>query len=138
MSSGKRVTRSTLQVLPILAPRALSAVPARIWSQGEWERIRLGYRSRTMDEKWEIFAEGNTLFMHRSWTGYGIYEVSFVEANGGFGIAEGVVESEGDRYRPRSDELEGVMVELMIRSLLLGETVTELRGLSEKLWGSYR
>ncbi|MGH3382548.1 MAG: hypothetical protein ACRDP6_48255 [Actinoallomurus sp.] len=91
-----------------------------------------------MDEKWEIFAEGNTLFMHRSWTGYGIYEVSFVEAGGGFVIAEGVVESDRDRYRSRSDELECVMVELMMRSLLLGEAATELRGLSEKLWGSYR
>ncbi|GLY83364.1 hypothetical protein Airi02_012940 [Actinoallomurus iriomotensis] len=91
-----------------------------------------------MDEKWEIFAEGNTLFMHRSWTGYGIYEVSFVEANGGFGIAESVVESDRGRYRSRSDELECVMIELMMRSLLLGEAATELRGLSEKLWGAYR
>jgi hypothetical protein len=91
-----------------------------------------------MDEKWEIFAEGDVLFLHRSWTGFGIYEVSFTEANGGFRIAEGVVESDRDRYCSRSDELECVMVELMVRSLLLGEAATELRELSEKLWGPSR
>ncbi|MFB9832865.1 hypothetical protein [Actinoallomurus acaciae] len=84
-----------------------------------------------MDEKWDIFVEGGKLFMHRSWTGYGIYEVSFVGADGGVRIAEGVVESDESRYRSRSDEFDCVMVELLIRSLLLGEAATELR---TRLW----
>lgn len=88
-----------------------------------------------MDEKWNIFVEDDELFIHRSWTGHGIYRLSFTAVNGGVGIAEGVVESDGDRYRSRSDEFECVMVELLIRSILLGEEPTELR---EKLWGSPR
>ena len=120
------------QVVPISAPRALSVVPERVWSLEEWERIGLGYRSRDMDEKWNIFVEGAELFMHRSWTGLGIYQISFTAADGGFSIAEGVVESDRDRYRARSDEFECVMVELLIRSILLGEEPTELH---EKLWG---
>ena len=135
MSSGERVTRSAFRVAPISAPRALSVVPERVWSLEEWERIRLGYRSRDMDEKWNIFVEGDELFMHRSWTGLGIYQMSFTATNGGFRIAEGVVESDRDRYRARSDEFECVMVELLIRSILLGEEPTELR---EKLWGRSR
>jgi len=126
---------SAFRVLSISAPHALPALPARVWSQDEWELIRLGYRSRDMDEKWNIFVEGDELFMHRSWTGHGIYQVSFTAASGGFGIAEGVVESNRDRYRSRSDEFECVMIELLIRSLLLGEDPTELR---EKLWGPSR
>jgi hypothetical protein len=69
--------------------------------------------------------------MHRSWTGYGIHEVSFISAGGGVRIAEGIVESDGSRYRSRSDEFDCVMVELLIRSVLLGEAATELR---TKLW----
>ncbi|WP_433180673.1 hypothetical protein [Actinoallomurus sp. CA-150999] len=136
MFSAEPVTRSTLgRVFPIVAPRPLSAVPDRIWMDEEWERICIGYRARDMDEKWDIFAEGDRLFMHRSWTGYGIYEVSFVGAEGGVRISAGVVESDRDRYRSRSDEFDGVMLELLIRSVLLGEAATELR---EKLWGRSR
>lgn len=85
-----------------------------------------------MDEKWDIFAEGNQLFMHRSWTGYGIYELSFAEVDGGFQITTGVVESDSERYRSRSDEFDCLLIEALIRSVLLGDPATELR---EKLWG---
>ena len=133
MSSGERVTRSTLggQAFPILSPRPLPAVPERVWSQEEWERICLGWQARDMDEKWDIFAEDSKLFMHQSWTGYCIYEASFIGADGGVRITEGVVESDQSRYRSPSEEFDCVMVELLIRSILLGETATELR---RKLW----
>ncbi|MFG2193565.1 hypothetical protein [Streptomyces sp. NPDC048639] len=59
---------------------SLSLLPARVWSAAEWDRIRLGYRARGMDERWNVFAEGDRLFLHRSWTGHRIYEAVFAPA----------------------------------------------------------
>lgn len=48
----ERVLRSDLRRLaPIREPRALSEVPQRVWTNEEWERIRLGFRARDMDDR---------------------------------------------------------------------------------------
>ncbi|GLY85463.1 hypothetical protein Airi02_033920 [Actinoallomurus iriomotensis] len=105
----------------------MRAVPARIWSQEEWDRIQLGYQARSMDEKWDIFAEDGELFIHRSWTGYGIYQASFVASDGGFRISEAFVEADATRYRSRSDEFDVVLFELVVCGHLLHEECAELR-----------
>lgn len=83
-----------------------------------------------MDEKWNVFVEGDVLFMHRSWTGRGVYEVSFApapEAGRGRRIASAVVEADGERFRSRGDEFHCVMMELVISAIVLGEPAAELR-----------
>lgn len=81
-----------------------------------------------MDEKWNVFVEGDVLFMHRSWTGHGVYEVSFPSAAGsGRRIASAVVEADGERYRSMSDEYDRLMMELIISAIVLGEPAAELR-----------
>lgn len=81
-----------------------------------------------MDEKWNVFVEGDVLFMHRSWTGHGVYEVSFAPAAGrGRRIASAVVEADGERYRSRGDEYDCLMMELIISAIVLGEPAAELR-----------
>lgn len=58
-TNDERVTRSSFsdRLQRISAPRPLSLLPTRIWSDEEWERIQLGCCSRDMDEKWDVFAE---------------------------------------------------------------------------------
>lgn len=80
-----------------------------------------------MDEKWNVFTEGNVLFMHRSWTGHGVYEASFDPTTGGRRIASAVVEADRERYRGRGDEHDCLMLELIISAIILGEAATELR-----------
>ena len=46
-------------------------------SREEMQEIALGYRPMDMSDKWLAFMEGDRLFLHRSWTGHGIYEVRF-------------------------------------------------------------
>jgi len=103
MTADAPLTRESFRRLkPINTPRPLSQPPARVWSDEDWDRIRHGYRARDMDEKWNIFVEGDVLFMHRSWTGRGIYEASFAPADGGGRrIASVVVEGDRERYRSR-------------------------------------
>jgi hypothetical protein len=117
------------RVLPILMPLSMSLLPLRIWSDKDWQRIRQGYRSWDMDEKWNAFVEGDVAFVHRSWTGHGIFEASFVPCGrGGWRIAAAVVESDATRYRRSSEEYDRVILELVVSAIVLGEPATELRG----------
>ncbi|GCD99110.1 hypothetical protein EHYA_06822 [Embleya hyalina] len=81
-----------------------------------------------MDEKWNVFVEGDVLFMHRSWTGHGIYEASFAPViGGGVRITSAVVESDRENYRSMGDEYDRLMMELIIGAIVLGEPAADLR-----------
>jgi hypothetical protein len=106
----------------------MAELPARVWRDHEWARIKLGYAARGMDEKWNVFVEGQTAFLHRSWTGNGIYEASFaVVDDGGWRICAAAVESEPARHRNRSDRRDRVMLELVLSAIVLGEPAADLR-----------
>jgi hypothetical protein len=73
MSETPAVTRASLgETFPIIAPVPMTLLPARVWTAEQWERIKRGYRARSMDEKWDVFAESQVAFLHRSWTGRGV------------------------------------------------------------------
>lgn len=51
MTSSSSVTRSSLQgLVPMEDPQPLTDLPTRVWDDDEWERIKLGYAPRDMDE----------------------------------------------------------------------------------------
>ncbi|MET8210552.1 hypothetical protein ABZT51_31885 [Streptomyces sp. NPDC005373] len=76
-----------------------------------------------MAEKWDVFAEGNVVFLHRSWTGNGFVEAIFAPVDdGGWRVAQAVVERDQDRYRGKDDQYDCLMLELV-----LGEPAQELR-----------
>jgi hypothetical protein len=134
MTADAPLTRASFRRLhPVITPQQLPHLPDRVWTDEDWDRIRCGYRARDMDEKWNVFAEGDVLFLHRSWTGRGIYEATFAPvAGGGRKIASAVVESDADRYRSRGDEFDRLMLELVISAIVLGEPADGLRaGLRE-------
>nr|WP_203730015.1 hypothetical protein [Streptomyces sp. SID12501] len=109
------------------APRPVSQLPGRVWTDGDWDRIRRGYRARDMDEKWNVFVEADVVFMHRSWTGRGVYEVSLAPVAGGRRITSAVVEADGERVRKMGDEYDCLMMELIISAIVLGESAADLR-----------
>lgn len=124
MPADAPVTRSSFHVpiSPISAPQALVELPRRVWSDEEWERTRRGLMSGSMDEKWDVFAEGDVLFIHRSWTGYGIFEATFAPAEGGgWRIAGAVVERDPERYGGKNDERDCVLMEMVISGIVLGK-----------------
>src|SRR5262249_55512045 len=63
--------------------------------------------------------ERDRLFLHRSWTGLGIYEALFARSDGHWGVVETIVETDPASYRRCSDEIEGLCLELIIESVLL-------------------
>jgi hypothetical protein len=97
MPSDERVTRSMCRVQPISDPRPMPEPPRRIWSDEDWGRIQRGYASRDMDEKWDVFTEGRVVFLHRSWTGDGVFAATFAPVDGGgWRIAGAVVERDAE------------------------------------------
>ncbi|MFB7245569.1 hypothetical protein ACFCYX_24300 [Streptomyces populi] len=129
MTADTPLTRESFRRLkPISTPRPVSRLPDRVWTDGDWDRIRHGYAARDMDEKWNVFTEGDVVLMHRSWTGHCVYEVTFVPAaGGGRRIASAVAEADGERRRNMGDEYDCLMMELIISAIVLGEPAAELR-----------
>jgi hypothetical protein len=104
---------------PLAMPQPLPP-PARRWSEAEWAVICQGHRSQDMDDKWHAFVENNRLFLHRSWTGRGIYEAQFIRGEDGWSISELLVGDDRSTYRRASDSYEALFVEAIIDGVLLG------------------
>ncbi|MGW6737534.1 hypothetical protein [Streptomyces sp. NPDC055013] len=111
-------------------------LPQRVWSDEDWEQIQRGYAARGMDEKWYVFAEDEVVFLHRSWTGRGVFEATFAPTDdGGWRIASAVVERDPKRYRGTDDEYDCLMLELVISAIVLGEPAQDLRSMLVELTG---
>jgi hypothetical protein len=123
------VTRAALgRALPVVAPVPMTLLPRRIWSGEQWRRIGLGHESRDMDDKWDVFVEGFVVFLHRSWTGYGIYEATFApDDHGGWRIVAAVLESEASRYRRTSPEFDRVLLELILCGIAGVDDIADVR-----------
>lgn len=155
MAADTPLTRDSFEKLnPVNAPGPLRELPERRWTDAEWARIRNGLRARSMEERWHVFAEGDTVYVHRSWTGHGIYEVTFVpapapapapksapksapesgpESEGGWRIAAATVETDPQRYRSRGGEYERVTLELIFSVAVLGERADALLARQKEL-----
>lgn len=130
MPAYERVTRSLFsdRLKRIAAPSPMSVLPSRTWSDQDWERIQLGYRARDMDQKWNVLTEDDVVYLHRSWTGFGVFEATFAPVEGGGRrIVSAVVERDPERYRSTDDERYLVMLEPVLSAIVLGEPAQELR-----------
>jgi hypothetical protein len=99
--------------------------PPRRWSDQEWAAIRRGHRSRDMDDRWDAFVEHDRLFLHRSWTGLGIYEAQFARGDDGWSITELLVCADRSNYRRSVDTWETLFVEATIDGVLLRQWDTD-------------
>ena len=85
-------------VSPIRAPVAIPP-PNMLISREDMQAIAMGYAPMGMDDKWLAFMEDDCLFLHRSWTGHGIYEVTFAAKDTGFVATSARIESHPDLKR---------------------------------------
>jgi hypothetical protein len=112
------------RLTPAATPEAVPPPPRR-WSDAEWATIRRGHRSHDMDDKWLAFVEDDRLFLHRSWTGFGVYEAQFVRGEDGWSISQLLVCGDRSTYRRANDAYEALLVEALIAGLLLGNWDTD-------------
>lgn len=91
----------------------------RTFSAQEMARIRSGLIPQQMEDKWFIYWQEETLFFHRSWTGYCIYVVHFAAAGDEYRMVEAEVNRDPAQYRETNDERDAAMVTYLIDVLLL-------------------
>jgi hypothetical protein len=80
-----------------------------------------------MDDKWDAFVEHDRLFLHRSWTGLGVYEAQFARNGDGWSITELLVCGDRSHYRRATDAWEALCFEALIDGVLLRRWDTDAR-----------
>lgn len=61
------------------------------FSYEEYDRIARGLVPEVMEDKWFIFLEDDMLYLHRSWTGQGVFKVDFKVEEAGVSVAAAVM-----------------------------------------------
>lgn len=117
-TGAERATRASWRTLPFPAARA--AIPiARTYTAAEYARIARGFIPRDMDDRWFIYLEGDTLALHRSWTGACIFRVRFAPAGDGYRIAEAWANRDAGQYRVTDVHEDATHLARLIDLLLL-------------------
>jgi len=93
------------------------------FSQTEFEALQRGLLPSAMEDKWFVFWEADSLFLHRSWTGFCVYRVEFQRSGDRFDIAQATVAANSEQYRRGSDRHEAAVLDFLIRGLLLHQPV---------------
>jgi hypothetical protein len=101
-------------------PEKRTTIPlSRIFSAGEMDRIRQGLVPEEMEDKWFIYGAEDTLYFHRSWTGYCIYVVRFADEGRAWRMVEADVNRDPSQYNETDDESDLEMISYLIDVLLL-------------------
>lgn len=109
-------TRSSWETSPM--PERHTTVRLDFWlDPQEAESVRLGYVPIMMEEKWFAYFEANMLYQHRSWTGFCIDQIHFVEENGGLRATHAEVNREREQYSETDDRADVARICSMVRSL---------------------
>jgi hypothetical protein len=120
VSQLEKATRSSWKVKSM--PLARTALHLeRSFSFKEYERISLGCIPRDMDDRWFIYLEGEWLYLHRSWTGFCIYQVRLEAVGNSYRIAESWVNKDREQYVSRSDDYDQAFLSFLMDRTLLGK-----------------
>jgi hypothetical protein len=93
------------------------------FSSEEFERISRGLIPHDMEDRWFIYLEGKTLYLHRSWTGICIYQVEFTMHSGKHSVCRALVNRYQDQYGETDDAYDSKLLHYLISNLLLGKHV---------------
>ena len=89
-------------------------------SRDYMQKIASGYQP-VWDQRWLAFMEDDCLFLHRTWTGYGVYEVTFAAKGASFvpvsARTEGGTRKRGD-FDPQ--DFDPVRQRDLLRDLIVG------------------
>lgn len=117
-TSAERATHASWRTLPFPAMRA--PIPlAREYTAAEHAQIARGFIPRDMDDRWFIYLDGDTLALHRSWTGACIFLVRLAPVGAGYRIAEAWANRDPAQYRVTDAGKDATDIARLIDLLLL-------------------
>eukprot|EP00123_Amoebidium_parasiticum_P021604 comp7036_c0_seq1/m.2776 comp7036_c0_seq1/g.2776 ORF comp7036_c0_seq1/g.2776 comp7036_c0_seq1/m.2776 type:complete len:190 (-) comp7036_c0_seq1:272-841(-) len=68
------------------------------FSSNEWEMVQKGLVPQDMDERWFIYCEGRTVYFHRSWSGFCVYELDVREQGGRWVAVQAMANRDKGQY----------------------------------------
>jgi len=86
----------------------------RTYSADEFARIQEGHVPQRMEDKWFAFYEVPWLYLHRSWTGYGVYQVRFESTDGVDRVAEVLVSRDPEQYRSTDGAFDAIVLAIVL------------------------
>ena len=96
----------------------------KVYSSEEFDRIKLGLSPKEMEDKWFIYYENHSLNIHRSWTGYHIYQITIQsQEDNTYKVIQTLVNRNKDQYNQQNDEYDVLLIDYLIDRLLLGKNV---------------
>ncbi|WP_419553587.1 macro domain-containing protein [Candidatus Poriferisodalis sp.] len=101
-SEDAATRRDWNDVAPIRQPVPIPP-PQMLLSGAEMQTIAMGYVPVDINARWFASMEGDCLYLHRGWTGLGIYEVTFAAKETWFMITSARIECDPDVYNRDSD-----------------------------------
>ena len=60
----------------------------RRFSREEYERLARGHIPESQDDRWFIYVEDDVVHIHRSWTGFSIFEIELAPSGDGHEVKE--------------------------------------------------
>lgn len=109
----------------------------------QFEKIKLGFMPKEMEDKWGIYYSRNKIYFHRSWTGHRIYTAKIEHHNDKHIINKFYVERNKNRYN-NIDDNEDIAIVVFLIANLLGVDVRSIFSVSTmsevntlKLWSLF-
>lgn len=115
----KPAQKTDLNVLLSMPAKHISVALDRVFSKDEAALLKLGFVPQEMQDKWFIYFENNVLHFHRSWTGYCMYQVSFVQEGERLRMTQAIVNREPEQYGETHVERDQEMISQVIDTFLL-------------------
>jgi hypothetical protein len=106
-------TRNDWKTTPLPAAR-VSITLDRAYAADEFARIKEGDVPQEMEDKWFTFYEEPWLYLHRSWTGFGIYQVRFEQTDGGGRVVEALVSRDPEQYGSTNSTSDALLLALLL------------------------
>ena len=85
---------------------------------GEFELLAMGHIPEVMEDHWFSYFDGESLNLHRSWTGFCIYQAHVERRGEGYAITRAIANRDAGQYSQTSDERDRAMVAILVGEVL--------------------
>lgn len=92
----------------------------RSYTAEEYARLARGFVPKVMEDKWFIFLEADWLYLHRSWSGFCVYQVRLESRDGRYVVAEAWANRDAEQYSETDAAYDARLLLFLIDRLLLG------------------
>src|SRR5215510_462114 len=117
--SSETATRQSFNGAHPLPEQRTTLPLERTFTDEEYELIRKGVIPKSMDDRWFIFLEDDVLYLHRSWTGFCVYQVSFKKDGAQYRVVEALINRDPSQGSATDDGYDVDLLNYLIDEFLL-------------------